>query len=258
MRTISLQQKVLESEPSLPPKELFWRIGDLTALRQDSAGRFYRSNYERGLLLYSLVARYRPRTILEFGTGRGYGSICMAWSLVEHGIDGRVYTIDRIASDEKQSWWIDSGSGPRAEMLSLAEVWPSHFDRPWLDRITCLNGDSTQVMAAWTKKRLPRVDLAFIDGGHRYQVVKHDFYSVLSVASPRFQVLFDDYVEKESFGVHKFVDDEVAPLFELEALLADSSESRRASTPIRRCRAWPCSTASGQGSTGIEFLLPLR
>ena len=141
-------------------------------------------------------------------------------------------------------------------MLSLAEVWPSHFDQSWLDRITCLNGDSTQVMAAWVKKGLPRVDLAFIDGGHRYRVVKHDFYSVLSVASPRFQVLSDDYVEKESFGVRKFVDDEVAPLFELEALLAESSESEGAHFGTDTPR--PCMALLDSERTRIDWtrLLP--
>ena len=73
-------------------------------------------------------------------------------------------------------------------------------------------------MSRW---RGPRVELAFIDAGHSYNAVRHDFYSVLDVAADRFGILFDDYAPKPGFGVQCLIDEEVAPYFEAELIYTD-------------------------------------
>lgn len=204
----------------LPPLEKFWKLGDATGLRQDGSGRYYRANYERGILLYALVARYRPRTVLEFGTGRGYGCLCMAWSMEHNDIAGRVYTIDMVAHNETMDWAIDwgDGAGPNVAKLSRKDVWDRIAPRKWLDHIVELKGFSGQVMERYQG---PRVDMAFIDAGHGYEAVRHDFLSVLDVASDRLGVLFDDYAPKAGFGVQKLIDEEVAPHFQTSVVYTD-------------------------------------
>jgi predicted O-methyltransferase YrrM len=90
----------------------------LTALRQNSEGKYYRANYERGILLYALVAHFKPTTILEFGTGRGYGSFCMARSLVDHNLPGKIYTMDKRSKNKKEVWPINLGKGEETQNLS--------------------------------------------------------------------------------------------------------------------------------------------
>ena len=221
MRTIDIKDKIAILGVEIPSFDSFLQIGDLTALRQDSNGEFYRSNYERGLLLYSLVAKQRPRVILEFGTGRGYGAVCMARALAENGIDGSVYTIDQRRYNEKQFWVLDDGNGPRLESLAWSDVWPNHFPASWLERIHCLNGLSVDVMRRWKVAGLPEIEFTYIDGGHDYATVKHDFYSMLRVAAPSFQVLFDDYAQKPGFGVCRLIDAEIAPAFQTELIWSD-------------------------------------
>ena len=218
MRRYDVKEFVERLGVQLPPIERFWKLGDLTALRQDKDGRFYRANYERGMLLYVLVARYRPCAILEFGTGRGYGCLCMAWAMEDHNIRGRVYTIDMTPPDEAFEWAIDWGDGPRVERLARNQVWPKAAPPAWLGRIEELTGLSGHVMSRW---RGPRVELAFIDAGHSYNAVRHDFYSVLDVAADRFGILFDDYAPKPGFGVQCLIDEEVAPYFEAELIYTD-------------------------------------
>lgn len=221
METVDVRKKIKDLNIDLPPAETFWKIGDLTALRQDSTGNFYRSNYERGLLLYSLVVSHRPSTILEFGTGRGYGALCMAQAMCEAGIDGKIYSIDIRRYDEKQPWAIDYGNGPRMEMLSLADVWTQHCPSEWADRIVRLNGLSVDVMKRWKSRGLPSPEFAFIDGSHDYDSVKHDFFSMLHVASSSFRVVFDDYAHKQGFGVCQFIDSEIEEIFQTELVLTD-------------------------------------
>lgn len=202
----------------LPPVEEFFRLGDLTGLRRDESGRFYRANYERGILLYALVAAYRPRTLLEFGTGRGYGCLCAARAMADQGIDGRVFTIDMVGDDEAFEWPIDEGAGPRVARLCRSEVWARAVPAEWRRRIEPLRGRTGQVMRRWPG---PPVECAFIDAGHGYASVRHDFYSLLGVAAERFGILFDDYAPTLGFGVQQLVDEEVAEAFGAELVYTD-------------------------------------
>ena len=223
IRRPGIRDKVSELGVELPPEESFWRLGDLTALRRDPEGRFYRSNYDRGILLYAMVARYRPRVILEFGTGRGYGALCMARAAVECGLDSLVYSIDRRQFDEKLAWPIDYESGPVMETLSLSDVWSSHCPPEWVDRVRCLTGSSVEIIRKWKSCGLPDPELAYIDGGHDYDTVKHDFYGMLHLAAPPFRVLFDDYADRPGFGICRLVDEELAPVFAPEVVVTGSA-----------------------------------
>jgi hypothetical protein len=100
-------------------------------------------------------------------------------------------------------------------------VWTSRIDKSWLDRIQLLTGDTPAVLSKWKKMGNPNVDFSFIDAGHDYDSVKHDYYSVLDIASSQFAVLFDDYVPKPGFGIQKLIDEEVEPVFNAECVVTD-------------------------------------
>ena len=220
MRKVEVRDKVAELGAELPPVETFWKVGDLTALRRDDRGHYYRSNYERGLLLYALVTTYRPRLVLEFGTGRGYGALCMARAMHEHDIDGQVVTIDAVAYHEQQEWPIDWGNGPLVEKLACSDVWPKMFPDGWLKLIRCLNASSSDAMARWPSD-LGSVDFVYIDGGHDHETVRHDFYSSLVAVGATFRMLFDDYSDNPKLGIQRLVDDEISSVFRPELIWAD-------------------------------------
>lgn len=202
---------------SLPAKEEFWRLGDRTALRYKD-GQFYRSNYERGMLLYALIANYRPRVVIEFGTGRGYGTLCMAWAMVDHGINGKIHTVDILSPDTKINWAIDwhDGQPPQNQLLTWNEVWQQSAPEAWLRHIEHLTGDSSKSLRNYSGDS---IDFAFIDGAHDYDGVRHDYYALLKYVSPSFGILFDDYaVIKPTFGVHELIDKEVSPYFDTHLL----------------------------------------
>jgi hypothetical protein len=221
MRKVDVKDKVQELGANLPPVNEFWTIGGLTALRSSADGRFYRSNYERGLLLYTMVAKYQPSVTLEFGTGRGFGALCMARAMVDNDIDGKIYTINLHRFDERLEWAINEGNGSSVESLSIQEVWAKHVPVEWATRIHHICGNSVDIMAKWRSSGFPDPDLAFIDGGHDYRTVKHDYYSMLAIAVPSKRILFDCYAVKLDFGVCKLIDDEVDPVYESELIFTD-------------------------------------
>lgn len=53
------------------------------------------------------------------------------------------------------------------------------------------------------------------------KAVKHDFYSFLKNSNKKFSILFDDYIERESYGVKDFVDNEISKWFEVELIDTD-------------------------------------
>lgn len=218
MREIDISLKIGESDVILPKSNELVRIGDLTALKKDSNSNFYRSNYKRGELLYSLITQYKPKTIVEFGTGRGYGALCMAKAIIDSNLDSYIYTIDYRNDTDKQIWPIDFGNNPKIIEASIKEIWSQFLPKELIDKIKLLTGTSEKIIENWETYNLPAPDFGFIDGGHDYHTVKHDFYGMLSIANSHFKVLFDDYVAKPEFGICKLIEEIVEPIFNVELI----------------------------------------
>jgi hypothetical protein len=199
----------------------FDRLARLTALRATGGGDFYRSNVVRGELLYHLVQHLRPATILEFGTGRGFGSMSMAMAAEDAGLDTRIYTVDMVPPTQPQSWALDEGDGPKVVSRSLREVW-AQFPAAWTERVRLLTGTSGPVMRDWfADPSRPAVDFAFVDGGHDYWTARHDVLaSLLAGRGGRMSLLLDDYGGVQGEAVRRLVD---GPL---EAALAPAAVHR--------------------------------
>ena len=160
--------------------------------------------------MYSIVAKYKPKNIIEFGTASGYATLCMARAMDDHNIDGRIFTIDIESENESFERPLDWGSGPKLEHISRKELWNKIAKKSWLDKIESLTGYSAEIMS---NEKLPKFQFAYIDGPHFFEGVKHDFYSFLKVADSKFSVLFDDYISRPSYGVKKLVDNEISDYF---------------------------------------------
>lgn len=188
----------------IPAKSEFVELGNATALYHENE-KFWQLNFERGMLLYALVSKYKPLNILEFGTGGGYSTLIMAKALHDNKIDGKVFTIDSMSIHKKHIRPVCIGSeSPRLEMTTVYDIWKKMAPSNWTEKIILLNGYAREI---FDKYKFPKIDFAYIDGAHFYQGVKHDFYSLLTVSSKNFGVLFDDYGAREHYGVKRLLDE---------------------------------------------------
>lgn len=188
----------------LPPKSEFEELGNTTALYYEN-DQFWQLNFERGMLLYAFISKYKPQNILEFGTGAGYSTLSMARALHDNDIDGKIFTIDVMSMDTQHTRPVCFRSGkPQLQTIAISDIWEKVAPRDWVEKITLLNGYSREV---FDLHNFPKIDFAYVDGAHFYQAVKHDFYSFLSVAAEKFGVLFDDYAIREHYGVKKLLDE---------------------------------------------------
>ena len=204
MKKACLHDFVAKLDIELPAASEFIELGNATALYHEN-DKFWQLNFERGMLLYALVSKYKPQNILEFGTGGGYGALAMAKALTDNKIDGKIFTVDFMSVHKKHTRPVRIGSeDPRLDNVAVYEIWKKIAPPSWLEKITVLNGYTREV---FDKYRFPKIDFSYVDGAHFYQGVKHDFYSLLTVSSDNFGVLFDDYDTRPQHGVKKFLDE---------------------------------------------------
>ena len=179
MRTVRIDKKLEEMGVALDSIQMgdFDYIGEYTAKRDRKPGdpnyrkhgAYYRSNYERGLLIYYLIRQYNLTSMLEIGFGRGYGTFCAARAFHDAGIVGKVVTIDPVI-DEKF-------------LGALQTVFPAD----WFKYVQFARGTSQQALPTLNEK----FDLIYIDGDHSYEGTKHDWEQTKDKWN-KF-LLFDDY-----------------------------------------------------------------
>lgn len=183
MKKIDIRKKLEEIDFSLDQVSLgdFDYIGEFTAKKSrdrnsdlyKNAGCFFRPNYERGILIYALVSKFKIDSYLEIGFGRGYSALCAAKAMVDNGIDGSVTTID-----------------PNLDEKFLEHI-SQYFPTTWFKKI--------KFIKAFSQEAIPNIEssfeLVYIDGDHRYEAVKSD-WEMLKDRYSKF-LLFDDYCQRK-------------------------------------------------------------
>jgi len=229
LNSIKIEQFIDSLDVKIPSKEKFLELAHIFPISPQLNFAKQITNYERGILLYSLIAKYKPKNVLEIGTAEGYSTLCMAWAMTDYNINGKIFTIDPKPFDvpvERNVTWEDNPKHDTV-MLSRRELWNKFANKEWIEKIEVLTGFSGEVLQKHTE--LPKMDMGFIDGSHAYTVVVHDFYAFLEVASENFHLLFDDYVPNENDGVTKAIDEEVAPNFDITLIQTNAKEQRKES-----------------------------
>lgn len=154
----------------------FDMIGEWCAKKQRSrdselykkVGAFFRPNYERGLLIYSLIHEYNIKSFLEIGFGRGYGTFCAAMAMQDNG-GGKITTVDPNFDN--------------SHINRLRQAFP----KEWFDMVDFVPEFSQNYLS----NNNECFDFIYIDGDHRYEAVKSDW----DLCKTRYQkiLLFDDY-----------------------------------------------------------------
>jgi predicted O-methyltransferase YrrM len=153
-------------------------IGEYTAKKHRSSdskqyknsGCFFRPNYERGILMYYLLRKREFKTVLEIGFGRGYATMCMAKAMVDHGIDGKITTVDPNFDESFIS--------------QLTKIFPG----AWFEKIEFVKSTSDMFFENNMNRKF---DFIYIDGDHRHEAVKRDWNNSKNMFQKA--LLFDDY-----------------------------------------------------------------
>ena len=178
---IHIKEKLSQLDINLDQIRLgdFDQIGEITARKNrdpgsdlyKKVGAYFRPNYERGILIYSLIRKYNLKSYLEIGFGRGYSCMCAALALSENG-GGEIVSIDPNLDEEF--------------LNNLSKTFPSD----WFKMIRFVKGKSQEYLAD-EKQRSKKYDLIYIDGDHTYEATKRDWE--LCKDNYNNFLIFDDY-----------------------------------------------------------------
>lgn len=125
----------------------------------------------QALLLFMLTRTVNPTQVIELGTNVGISSAYIGAAMKINGKGGKLITLDRSPY-----------------RLRLAQEVHRNLG---IDNISCIQGVFTDTLKP-SLRQLGSVDLAFIDGHHRYQPTLDYFDEVLEFSTPDGVFVFDD------------------------------------------------------------------
>ena len=142
-----------------------------------------------GFLYYGVVRAIRPKHTLVIGSGYGFSVVCLALGIKDNGC-GQLTFVD-------PSYYIFKDGpvktlGGRGSWTTPSAV-EDHFGRFGVaDLVTHHKMRSDEFFSAYHSFGLPAIDLAFIDGSHTYEDVRHDFIHVVGNARKNSYVFLHD------------------------------------------------------------------
>lgn len=161
-----------------------------------------------GFLYYGVVRAVRPGHVLVIGSGFGFSVVCLAMALRDNG-RGRLTFVDP-AYDVFREGPLKTMGG-RGKWRDPQET-ISHFEGFGVkDLVTHHRLSSASFFDRFEDLGLPGIDLAFVDGNHALEHVRHDFLQVLRHAGRnRYVFLHDTHIYVREFlrhsGVRRWVD----------------------------------------------------
>jgi predicted O-methyltransferase YrrM len=163
-------RKRLSNDKSLLDIEDFGAGSAIVSTKQKSISSIARhaaKSKKLSQLLFRIVHHYQPKTILELGTSLGISSAYIASAAP----DAKVITIEGASA--------------------VAKAAKDHHQMLQLHNIHVMTGKFEDLLPD-ILHQISTVDLAFIDGNHRFTPTKYYFEQLLPKATPQSIFIFDD------------------------------------------------------------------
>jgi len=218
LNILELDQFMILNKLESPDLEIFEKLVNDLAYYKSGENDFRNENYERGHLLYALVKKFKPKNILEFGTAHGFGTSAMAYAMNENNNEGKIYTIDYLKQNESINHVRKAENSIEEENTTREKLLKDTIPKKWLNSITFLEGYSDKI---FQKHKFPKIDFFYIDAGHFYEAVKHDFFISILLSNQSSIFLLDDYIDKKDFGIKKLIDNELSKFIEITLIKTD-------------------------------------
>ena len=142
---------------------------------------------------YDLVVNFRPATVVELGTFKGYSLFSFSQAVKDCKLKTKIHAVDTWEGDKHAGFFGDE----------LYKEFKKVLDKHYQDLDIILHRKTFD--DAVEEFQNNSIDILHIDGLHTYKAVKHDFETWLPKVKKDSGVilLHDIYVKRDDFGVHK-------------------------------------------------------
>ena len=147
--------------------------------------------------LFNIVNEYQPRNILELGTSLGISTLYLN---AASNADTTIFTLEgdaKIAHLAQQNWQRANSLLMQYTLANYDGVTPELESRLENDiavsqpKIKLIEGNFDDTLST-TLNTLQQIDLAFIDGNHRYDATLNYFKQILPFTNSNSILIFDD------------------------------------------------------------------
>jgi predicted O-methyltransferase YrrM len=135
----------------------------------------------------ALAAALKPRVSFEIGTYLGLSALTIALNTPE---DATIYTVDLPEGFGEADLSTLTQGDKRLAMDTVQTVGRALVDHPAAEKVRQIRCNSTALDVG---QYVDRIDLALIDGGHSYELVRNDTEKCLPHLAAGGMMVWDDY-----------------------------------------------------------------
>ena len=176
-------------------------------------------NNDDGIFLLNHIKKIKPKNFLEIGVFHGVTSrnVCeLLYSI--HGSKFKFTGIDLFEKDSKK---LSDEIAPKTTFSNpLKTIYYNYIIRldpysyesvlkllkKFEKNISIIKGNSNNILDKINKDEF---DYVFLDGGHKYETIKHDLQNLIHVINKNGIILCDDYNLSYAPGIKKAIDEYV-------------------------------------------------
>lgn len=160
--------------------------------------KFYARRYKH---LFELVERVKPKNIMEIGIFDGENALKIIQIAQKYHKKNQInyYGFDLFESLDKKTYEKEISKHP----LSMASVYKKL--KKTNSNIFLFKGNTLETLPE-NYKKLPKMDLIIIDGGHSLETIENDWNYSKKLIKKNTYVLFDDYWNRTNSGCKPLLD----------------------------------------------------
>lgn len=179
--------------------------------------------------MFWLIARLRPRKIMEVGTWTGDRALTMIKLAKRFYSPGEIdyYGFDLFEDMTKERFSEELSKWPPAQAEAQQKLAAAGAN------IHLFRGDTMKTLPE-AAKNLPLMDFVFIDGGHSLETIASDWHWVSQLMHAKTAVIFDDYwLERTDAGCKVTVDAIDRTLYDVSVLPWTDKFKKTAFGPLK-------------------------
>lgn len=160
--------------------------------------KFYARRYKH---LFEITEKIKPKNIMEIGIYDGENSLKILEIAIKYNKPKKInyYGFDLFESMDEKTFQKEISKNPLSQKSIYEKLKKTNTN------IFLFKGNTLKTLPE-NYKKLPKMDLIIIDGGHSLETIENDWSYCKKLMHKKTIVLFDDYWNRKNSGCKPLID----------------------------------------------------